>query len=127
MESIRKNLLWRFKKLWPPEPELLPLTRVYFLPPDVRDPFGRPIIIIQVIGFKNSSDTYIPLLIRAMEQFRLRLKTLNDTSDQGFPVLQYIVLFDVKELSVQNLVRSLRAKGTLESSRLIPPYPRVLI
>ncbi|KAJ3809028.1 CRAL-TRIO domain-containing protein [Lentinula aff. lateritia] len=122
MESIRKNLLWRFEKLWPPEPGL-PLTRVHFLPPDVRDPFGRPIIIIQAIGFKNSSDTYIPLLIRAMEQFRLRLKTLNATSDQGFTVLQYIVLFDVKDLSVQNLSVDLISWVLRD---LVPRFPGML-
>lgn len=103
MESIRKNLLWRFKKLWPPEPELS-LSRVYFLPLDVRDPLGRPIIVIRALNLKDSSETYNHL-IRTMEQFRLRLKTLNDASDQTLVVLQYIVLLDVKELSMQTLVR----------------------
>lgn len=104
MESIRKNLLWRFKKLWPSEPELS-LSRVYFLPLDVRDPLGRPIIVIRALNLKDSSETYNHLLIRTMEQFRLRLKTLNDASDQTPVVLQYTVVLDVKELSMQTLVR----------------------
>ncbi|KAJ4483946.1 CRAL-TRIO domain-containing protein [Lentinula aciculospora] len=122
MESIRKNLSWRLKNLWPPEPEV-PLSRVHFLPSDVRDPFRRPIIVIRAVGFKVSSGTYIPLLIRAMEEFRLRLKALNDPADQRSPALQYIVVFDVKDLSVQNLSVDLISWILRD---LVPRFPGML-
>ncbi|KAJ3982772.1 CRAL-TRIO domain-containing protein [Lentinula detonsa] len=122
IESIRKNLLWRFQKLWSLEPEIH-LSRVHFLPSDVRDPLGRPIIVIKATSFKDTSDTYNPLLIRAMEQFRLRLKTMNDVSDQRFPVLQYIVLLDVGNLSVQSLSIDLISWVLRD---LVPRFPGML-
>ncbi|KAE9389884.1 CRAL/TRIO domain-containing protein [Gymnopus androsaceus JB14] len=120
IQSIRKNLHWRLKKLWPPEPDI-PLARVHFLPLNVRDPLGRPIIVIQALGFEDASETYRSLLIHTMEQFRLRLKALNDASD--LVVLQYIVIFDVKELSVQTLSVDL-VSWVLRD--LIPRFPGML-
>ncbi|KAF5380237.1 hypothetical protein D9757_008219 [Collybiopsis confluens] len=121
IESIRKNLLWRCKNLWPPEPEPS-LSRVHLLPTDVRDPFGRPILVIRAVGFNDSEESYFPLLIRAMEQFRLRLNKLNDVS-HPIPVLQYVVLLDVKELSVQTLSLDLISWVLRD---LIPRFPGML-
>ncbi|KAJ3713209.1 CRAL-TRIO domain-containing protein [Lentinula raphanica] len=122
IESIRKNLLWRLRELWPPEPEI-PLSRVHFLPMDTRDPFGRPIIVIRATRLNENLDSYIPVLIRAMEQFRLRLKALNDASHQGSPILQFIVLLDVEHLSVQNLSVDLISWVLRE---LVPRFPGML-
>ncbi|KIK69267.1 hypothetical protein GYMLUDRAFT_642466 [Collybiopsis luxurians FD-317 M1] len=143
IQSIRKNLLWRFKNLWPPDPDTLPspLSRVYFLPTDVRDPFGRPILVIRAAPLaggstdhsSSSEDTnYFSLLIHAMEHFRLRLNELNCNGAaasnqmnqiQTPPVLQYVVLLDVKELSVQTLSVDLI---TWVLRDLIPRFPGML-
>jgi NADPH-dependent 7-cyano-7-deazaguanine reductase QueF-like protein len=75
--------------------------------PDVRDPLGRPILVIEAVAFKESSEIHQQqnFLIQIMEQFRLYLKTLNQSSEASSPSLQYIVLLDLKEVSMNTIVR----------------------
>lgn len=45
------------------------------------------------------------LLIRALERLRLHMKQIYDESRDDDPILQYVVLLDLSELSFQNIVR----------------------
>ena len=45
------------------------------------------------------------LLIRGLERLRVHLKQIYDDSRDDDPILQYVVLLDLSELSFQNIVR----------------------
>ncbi|KAF7357821.1 hypothetical protein MVEN_00828100 [Mycena venus] len=123
MESIRKTLVWRFTHLWPPDPPSR-LPFVQCLPPTARDPFGRPILVIKVVSFNDSSDAYKPLIIRGLECLRLHLKRLNgDSYQRGAPTLQYVILLDLKNLSTQSLNIDLVQWTLFEA---IPQFPGLL-
>ncbi|KAJ6498809.1 CRAL-TRIO domain-containing protein [Mycena sanguinolenta] len=123
IESIRKTLVWRFEHLWPSDTSLR-LPFVHCLPPPATDPFGRPILVIRVVSFNDSSDGYKPLIIRGLECLRLHLKRLNDDSRRpGAPTLQYVILLDLKGLSTQSLNIDL-VTWTLRDA--IPKFPGLL-
>ncbi|KAJ7141272.1 CRAL-TRIO domain-containing protein [Mycena epipterygia] len=122
MESIRKTLVWRFSHLWPLDPSLrMPI--VHCLP--ARDPFGRPILVVKVVSFNDSSDAYKPMIVRGLECLRLHLKRLNGNSRQppGAPTLQYVILLDLKNLSTQSLNIDL---VTWTLREVIPQFPGLL-
>ncbi|KAJ7282756.1 CRAL-TRIO domain-containing protein [Mycena rebaudengoi] len=122
MESIRKTLVWRFKNLGPGPQLHMPI--VPCLPPPARDPFGRPILVIKVVSFNDSSDAYKPLILRGLESLRLHLKRLNEISRQTpVPTLQYVILLDLKNLSTQSLNIDL-VTWTLREA--IPQFPGLL-
>lgn len=102
LESVRKNLVWRYKHLWPPDPQS-PLPAIHCLPHGIRDPYGRPMIFIQVAAFTDRADSLRPSIIRGFERLRIHLKNLNEGSDRQH-ILQYVMLLDLKNLSMQNLV-----------------------
>ena len=105
MESIRKNLVWRLNNLWL-EIRHPPIPIVHCLPTSVRDPLGRPILFIEVVAFNESTDDFKPHIIQGFERLRGHLVELNDISEPNTlrPVLQYVVLLDLKGLSMQSLV-----------------------
>ncbi|KAJ7020002.1 CRAL-TRIO domain-containing protein [Mycena alexandri] len=121
LESIRKTLVWRFTHLWPPDPS--PMRFVHCLPSPARDPFGRPILVVKVVSFNDSSDAYKPLIIQGLESLRLHLKRLNDDTQQSLPTLQYVILLDLKNLSTQSLNIDL-VTWTLREA--IPRFPGLL-
>lgn len=106
MESIRKNLLWRLSNMWPLCP-FPPTPNLHCLPGGVRDPFGRPILVIEVISATMASDTFRPHIIQTFERLRCHLKRLNDGENPGPrpPVLQYVILLDLSSLSFRDFVR----------------------
>ncbi|KAJ7661636.1 CRAL-TRIO domain-containing protein [Mycena rosella] len=125
MESIRKTLVWRFDHLWPPD-AVLHIPLIHCLPPPAHDPFGRPILIVKVVSFNDSSDAYKPLILRALERLRIHLKRLNHDSRQSessAPILQYVILLDLKNLSTQSLNIDL-VTWTLREA--IPQFPGLL-
>lgn len=80
--------------------------------PDVnRDPWGRPILIFEARAVSNEQyDSLRSLIIQVAEQLRVHLRKLNAGTDFGIvhPTLQYMVILDLKEMSIQSLVRYLR-------------------
>ncbi|KAJ7467174.1 CRAL-TRIO domain-containing protein [Mycena latifolia] len=122
MESVRKTLVWRFSHLWPSDAPLrMPL--VHCLPPPAVDPFGRPILVVKVVSFNDSSDAYKPLILRGLERLRLHLKRLNRDARQSAPILQYVILLDLESLSTQSLNIDL-VTWTLREA--IPQFPGLL-
>jgi hypothetical protein len=79
---------------------------LHCLPTSVRDPFGRPILVIEVIPASKTLDTFKPLIIQAFERLRILLEGLNNDEDpRSRPtVLQYMVLLDLKEFSFKDFV-----------------------
>lgn len=105
MEAIRKTLIWRFSTLWPLRPpQSSPV--LHCLPSSARDPFGRPILVIEAVPLKDYSDTLKPYIIQTFERLRVLLKQLMDDGASGLhlPTLQYIILLDLKEFSYKNFV-----------------------
>ncbi|KAJ7162076.1 CRAL-TRIO domain-containing protein [Mycena filopes] len=121
LESIRKTLAWRFTHLWPPGSPSMRF--VHCLPPPATDPFGRPILVVKVVSFNDSSDAYKPLLIQSLERLRLHLKRLNDDTHPSPPTLQYVILLDLKNLSTQSLNIDL-VTWTLRDA--VPQFPGLL-
>lgn len=105
LESIRKNLVWRLSTLWPPVAPI-DLPNVHILPAHARDPFGRPTIVVEVMEFTDEFEVQKRLIFQAFEQCRQHLQDLHSSSGANEePLLQYIVLCDLKKVSYQSLVR----------------------
>ncbi|KAF9564738.1 CRAL/TRIO domain-containing protein [Agrocybe pediades] len=103
LEAIQKTLLWRIENLWPLEPPS-PIPNLHCLPSDIRDPFGRPILVLEVTPVDQPVDSQKRAIIRAFEQLRLHLRSLYDSSeDDARPPLQYVVLLDLAQLSLQSI------------------------
>lgn len=103
LEAVHKDLQWRLKNLWPLEAHSIP--NLHCLPVHVHDPFGRPILVLRmnpiaedVLSKKQS------IFVYAFEKLRLHLKRQYDVSPDDNPTLQYVVLLDLNELSLQSIV-----------------------
>ena len=104
MEYIRKTLSWRCKHLWNPPNSSDLVSRVHVLPDPARDPFGRPILCVDASILNELNNESLPSLTRTIEALRLHLQSL--LRDESGP-LQYTVLLDLKDLSMQSIVSSL--------------------
>jgi hypothetical protein len=106
MESAQKNLLWRLKNMWPLDLPR-PTPNLHCLPNNVHDRFGRPVLVIEVAAVKTASDTFRLHIIQTFERLRCHLKCLNDGENPGPrpPILQYVILLDLKSLSFRDFVR----------------------
>ncbi|KAF9257982.1 CRAL/TRIO domain-containing protein [Marasmius fiardii PR-910] len=123
LDTIRKNIEWRVNNLWPPKSDLY-LQNVHCLPVDVRDPLGRPILVVRAVDWKESSDQRLTLLFHVVERLRVCLKALNDAFDEGLmPFLQYVVILDVKEFSMRHMSIEFCARLINE---LTPRFPGML-
>ncbi|KAG6920152.1 hypothetical protein DXG01_004918 [Tephrocybe rancida] len=101
MESIRKNLVWRLSNLWPMVHSTpTPLSLIHCLPENARDPFGRPILLLKPVPLHSTSERVKPIIIETFERLRCHLQKLKKASAAS-PILQYIVLLDVKEFSLK--------------------------
>jgi hypothetical protein len=90
--------------LWPVEP-LLAIPNLHCLPDNIRDPFGRPVLVLEVVTVDESTEEQKLLIMRAFEILRIHLKKLYEMSeDNEKPSLQYVALLDLSQLSLQSLV-----------------------
>jgi retinaldehyde-binding protein 1 len=106
MESIRQNLVWRINTIHPSLEEP-PLGILHCLPSSVSDPFGRPIIVLKVsaLAAEHSTDDFKLLLMPTINHLQLHLKELNALEERKErPILQYVVLLDLAEVSIQHVV-----------------------
>ncbi|TFK44283.1 CRAL-TRIO domain-containing protein [Crucibulum laeve] len=123
LESIRKNLIWRLSSLWNTVP-LAPMANVHCLPNDVRDPFGRPILVIGTTPMVQSPEESRRLIIALFEQLRIHLTCLHERSTNGDDLpLQYVVLVDLKGLSMQSIDIDLMSWMLRE---VVPRFPGML-
>lgn len=104
LEAIQKTLIWRLANLWPTEPPSR-IPNVHCLPTDIRDRFGRAVLVIETVPVDETMDSQKRSIILAFEQLRIHLRRLYDRSeDHRNPPLQYMVLLDLSQLSLQSLV-----------------------
>ncbi|TFK66503.1 CRAL/TRIO domain-containing protein [Pluteus cervinus] len=126
MESVRRTLLWRMSCLWPsavPAPVMPP--NLHCLPVNIRDPLGRPIIILRATSFAGDDvDSSKLIVLQVAERLRVHLHSFTLASDSGYAsesemeiaqkdygtsasarhlALQYMVILDLKNLSMQTL------------------------
>ncbi|KAH9485075.1 hypothetical protein JR316_0001981 [Psilocybe cubensis] len=103
LEAVQKTLLWRLDNLWPIEPPKS-IPNLHCLPADIRDPLGRPILVVEMSAVDESLDSQKRSIIQAFEQLRLHLRKLYDSSDDDArPPLQYVVLLDLSQLSLHSI------------------------
>jgi hypothetical protein len=109
MEYIRKTLEWRYKYLWPYHrvPKVSPA--LHCLPIGVYDPLGRPILCVRVSRFAEAPESLQADITSSIEALRIHLKTLKSDMQASRELLplQYTVLLDLKDLSMQAIVRGL--------------------
>ncbi|KAK0213130.1 CRAL-TRIO domain-containing protein [Desarmillaria ectypa] len=105
LEAVRKNLVWRLGHVWPPDPDISTriAASVHFLPDYVTDPLGRPIIVLKFVPFNFCLDDYKGVVYHALECLRCHLQEINRDEVEGRPALQYVLLFDLKGLSMQSI------------------------
>ena len=102
-------------------PEQIPQPKCSFLrclPSAVRDPLGRPIVIIKLAALLASSDEVRPALTQYIELLRRHLEVVNSggegaRGDSEIPVLQYVALIDIGGISVQSVVRLYCGLGSI--------------
>jgi hypothetical protein len=92
--------------LWPVAlPFVIP--NLHCLPNNIRDPFGRPVLVLEVVAMDESAESQKRLISRAFETLRIHLKKLYEMSeDNRNPPLQYVALLDLSRLPFQTLVCS---------------------
>ena len=102
-------MIWRLKNIWPLEP-LSPLSNLRCLA--AYDPFGRPILIIKAIPPDRDIKSQKRSIVKVFEQMRIYLKVLYDgTKDVREPILQYVALLDLRQLSLQSIVSKFSCEG----------------
>ncbi|KAF8198055.1 CRAL-TRIO domain-containing protein [Pholiota molesta] len=123
LEAIQKILIWRLSNIWPLEPpSIVPNLRC--LPTDIRDRFGRAILVIETSPVDESIDSQKRSIIMVLEQLRIHLRKLYDSSeDHRNPPLQYVVLLDLRQLSLQSMNIELVSWTVRE---IIPRFPGML-
>ncbi|KAF9527318.1 CRAL-TRIO domain-containing protein [Crepidotus variabilis] len=121
LEAVQKNLQWRLENLWPPHRQAR-IPNFYCLPAKIRDPFGRPILVIRLVGVDNS-ESLRTQIVEIFEQLRLFLRQLYDESPNGIPTLQFVVLLDLGELSLRAINLDLL---TWVSNEVIPRFPGMI-
>lgn len=99
-----------------------PLPLLYCLPSHVSDPLDHPIIILKMAAFstQHSPDDLKRLLMPTIDKLQVHLKELNNRSDRKErPILQYIVLLDLADVSIQSLVRTLYLNPSVYNTEIV--------
>ncbi len=73
----------------------------------MRDPFGRPIIIVQLSGVWNSGEDLKASIYHNIELMRQHLVRLNSREPAASPILQYLALLDIQGLAFNGVVSTL--------------------
>jgi len=109
--------------LWPVE---LPLAvpNLHCLPDNTRDPFGRPVLVLEVVATGESVELQKRFILLAFETLRIHLKKLYEMpEDNRNPALQYVALVDLSRLSLQSLNIDL---FTWTLREVIPRFPGMI-
>ena len=91
-----------------------PSALILCLPTSVRDPFGRPILILKLAPLSDSTENFKKMLIHNMELLRLLLVHMNKPQcSVSRPVLQYVALLDISGATLNNAVSSYSLRAEL--------------
>lgn len=108
LEALRTTLIWRMRSL-PPLNSVPPSPFLRCLPTNCRDPFDRPILVVQLSGLSENTEDLRAVLLRNTERLRFHLSMLNASRGTS-PILQYVALLDIKGVSLSSLVRQMIAR-----------------
>lgn len=91
------------------------MLNLHCLPADIRDRFGRPVLVVDVAAPSENTNALKPYILQAFERLRVHLKKLFDDAGprKNHPPLQYVILLDLKAVSLQNIVRGFFGMSTL--------------
>lgn len=82
-----------------------PLSFLKCLPYACHDPFGRPVVLIELSQVLEEFQDIHHVLTFYMELLRLHLRELNSRSGrEGQPILQYTVLVNIEGISLGSMV-----------------------
>jgi hypothetical protein len=105
----------------------LPSSALHVLPPSATDILGRPILILRLADLANLQKDPREHILRTVEGLRIKLHSINPSSPPGSPmpgpVLQYVLLVDMKSASLRNFVR-LVGQPVFISDYFPPPTDR---
>jgi hypothetical protein len=80
------------------------------LPPNCRDPLGRPTLIFNLAAFfelvSRSMDDTKDLILWLDDTMRRYLRKISKESGRETPVLQFVAIVDVRGVNVSSVVRS---------------------
>ncbi|KAF7783025.1 hypothetical protein Agabi119p4_2401 [Agaricus bisporus var. burnettii] len=124
LESIRKTLVWRVQNLWSMNRDFKLPAMVHCLPEHIRDPFGRPVLVIELDSVHESPEVVKSYILQIFELLRLHLKSISGRgAPEEEPVLQYIVLLDLAKLSLQAVNVDVLTWAVRE---VVPRFPGML-
>jgi hypothetical protein len=80
------------------------------LPPNCRDPLGRPILVFNLAPFfglaSKSLDDAKDLILWLDDTMRWYLRKINEDSGQTMPVLQFVTIVNVQGVNLLSVVSS---------------------
>lgn len=98
-------MVWRVQNLWRTNRDFQLPAVVHCLPEHIRDPFGRPILVIEVEFANETPEVVKSYILQVFERLRLHLRSISGRgAPEEEPVLQYIILLDLAKLSLQSVV-----------------------
>ncbi|KAG5646253.1 hypothetical protein DXG03_004080 [Asterophora parasitica] len=77
---------------------------LHCLPANAHDPFGRPILLVELLPLDVTPDAVKPKIVQTFERLRRHLRDLNASATAPSPILQYVVLLDLQGLSLKSFV-----------------------
>lgn len=81
------------------------MSNVHYLSLDTRDPFGRPIVIVETVPLEVEIDTVKQGILQFFETVRTNLHTIGNNVDRAQDVpLQCTVILDLQHLTFQRVV-----------------------
>jgi len=102
------------------------MSIIHCLPSNIRDPFGRPILIIKApTSFGDDVSASKLTISQMVEQLRVHLQFLDSETveDTEQPALQYIAIVDLRAMSIQTFNIDL---VTWVIREVIPRFPGML-
>ncbi|KZT29158.1 CRAL/TRIO domain-containing protein [Neolentinus lepideus HHB14362 ss-1] len=104
IESLRSVLIWRLTTY----PNCIPVnedSHLVCLPPEACDPFYRPIVIFKLASLQQDIESIKRSLTYSMDRLREFLRAVNSdlASEFRHPILQCVLLIDLKGAGIKNL------------------------
>ncbi|KAI0001252.1 CRAL-TRIO domain-containing protein [Russula compacta] len=122
LESLSSLLTWRLTHLKSQDPTAFPPSPLHILPPPACDILGRPILILRLAKLATLQRDPREHILCLVEGLRFYLHDINSSSESPThgPVLQYILLVDMEDVSMRNFNLDLL---TWYTHQVAPRYP----
>jgi len=77
------------------------------LSPPAKDHLGRPVVLVKLSNVQGTAEELKRYVIIRFEELRVKIKALNDESDNGEPILQYALIIDIANAGGMTLASDL--------------------